>query len=57
MQRLVAAYEAGRPVDLSRILKHELAPVSLSLTEIDGSLRTGNKSMLMISHKRKLRNK
>ena len=47
MQRLIAAYEAGRTVDLSNILKHELVSVPLSLSEMDGSLRTGNKAVLM----------
>ena len=47
MQRLIAAYEAGRSVDLSNVLKYKLVPVPLSLTEMDGSLRTGNKAVLM----------
>jgi len=47
MKRLIVAHEAGRPVDLSNVLKHELVSVPLSLTETDGSLRTGNKSVLM----------
>ena len=47
MQRLIAAYEAGRTVDPSNILKHELVSVPLSLSEMDGSLRTGNKAELM----------
>lgn len=47
MQRLIAGYESGRSVDLSNILKHELVTVPLSLTDMDGSLRTGNKAVLM----------
>ena len=45
-QRLITGYEVGRPVDLSSVLKHELLPVPLSLAEMNGSLRTGNKSIL-----------
>ena len=40
------AYEASRPVDLPAILKHELLPVPISLAEMNGMLRTGNKSIL-----------
>lgn len=46
LQRLVTAYEAGRPVDLPVVLKHELLPVPVSLAEMNGTLRTGNKSIL-----------
>ena len=46
LQRLVTAYEAGRSVDLPTILKHGLMPVHVSLAEMNGALRTGNKSML-----------
>lgn len=46
LQRLVTAYEAGRPVDLPSVLKHELLPVPVSLAEMNGTLRTGNKSVL-----------
>ena len=46
LQRIVTAYEAGRPVDLSTVLKHELLPVPLALAEMNGTLRTGNKSVL-----------
>ena len=45
--RLITAYEGGREVDLKSVLSHELMPVSLSLAEINGSLRTGNKSVLI----------
>ena len=46
LQRLVMAYDAGRKVDLKAILKHELLPVPLSLTKMNGTLRTGSKSIL-----------
>ena len=45
--RLVTAYQSGRQVDLPTILSHELFPVPLSLAEMNGSLRTGNKSILI----------
>ena len=45
--RLITAYQSGRQVDLPKILSHELFPVPLSLAEINGSLRTGNKSILI----------
>jgi len=47
LQRLVTAYEAGRPVDLPAVLKHELLPVPISIAEMNGALRTGNKSVLV----------
>ena len=47
LYRLVTAYEAGREVDLSAILQHELMPVPVSLAEINGTIRTGNKSILV----------
>lgn len=47
LQRLVTAYEAGRHVDITQILKHELLPVPLSLAQMNGTLRTGNKSILV----------
>ena len=43
---LVAAYASGRTVSLDNVLNHELLPVPISLTEMNGSLRTGNKVML-----------
>ena len=45
--RLITAYQSGRQVDLPTILSHELFPVPLSLAEINGSLRTGNKAILI----------
>ena len=44
--RLITAYESGRPVDLENILKHELLPVPVSLAEMNGTIRTGTKSIL-----------
>ncbi len=46
LQRLLTAYEAGRSVDMLHILKHELLPVPLSLAEMNGTLRSGNKAIL-----------
>lgn len=45
-QRLIIAYEAGRKVDLHSVLKYELLPVPVALAEMNGSLRTGQKSVL-----------
>ncbi len=47
LQRLVMAYEAGRPVDLMNALRHELQLVPQSLTEADGSLRSGDDFSLL----------
>ena len=46
LQVLIISYEAGRYVQLSNILQHELLPVPLSLAEMTGNLRTGNKAIL-----------
>ena len=46
LQRLITAYEAGRPVDLPKVLQHELMPVPVSLAETNRHLRTGNKAVL-----------
>ena len=46
LKRLITAYEAGRPVDLISVLKHELLAVPLSIAEMNGAIRTGNKSVL-----------
>ena len=46
LRRLITSYEAGRSVDLSSVLKHELLPVPVSLAETNGTLRAGNKSEL-----------
>ena len=47
LQRLIIAYEAGLKVDLHSVLKYELMPVPVSLTEMNGSLRTGQESAKM----------
>ena len=46
LKRLITAYEAGRPVDLISVLKHELLAVPLSVAEMNVAIRTGNKSVL-----------
>ena len=46
LRRLINSQEAGRPVDLSSVLKHELLPVPISLAKMNDILRTGNKSEL-----------
>ena len=46
LQRLVTAYRSGRPVNLDNILKHELLPVPVALSSLNGTLNTGNKSIL-----------
>ena len=45
LQRLIVAYEAARPVDLPKILQHELMPVPVAIAELNGSLRSGNKAV------------
>lgn len=47
LQRLVVAFEGGRKIDLADILKHELTPVPLSIAELNGTLRTGQKSLII----------
>ena len=44
---LITAFEGGCEVDLKSVLSHELMPVPLSLAEMNGSLRTGSKSILI----------
>ena len=46
LQRLVTAYRSGRPVNLDKILKHELLPVLVALSSLNGTLNTRNKSIL-----------
>jgi hypothetical protein len=46
LQRLITAYEAGRNVDLSDVMTHELSAVPQALAEMNGSLRTGSKAIL-----------
>jgi len=45
LQRLIIAYEAGLKVDLQSVLKYELMLVPVALAEMNGSLRTGQKSV------------
>lgn len=47
LQHLIAAYEAGRPVNLNNIMTHELFVVPLSLAEVNGQHRTGSKAILV----------
>ena len=46
LKRLIIVYEAGCKVDLHSVLKYELMPVPVALAEMNGSLRTGQKSVL-----------
>jgi hypothetical protein len=46
LQRLVTAYASGRTINLDNVLNHELLPVPVSLAELNGNLRTGNKALL-----------
>ena len=45
-QQLVAAFQAGRKVDLHHVLQHELMDIPISIANCDGSLRTGSKAIL-----------
>ena len=47
LHRIVTAFKAGRKVNMSEILKHELMPVPIAIAETNGSLRSGNKSLLL----------
>ena len=46
LQRLLVACQAGREVDLLSVLSHEWMPVPVSLAEMNGRLRTGQKAVL-----------
>lgn len=46
LQRLLTASDAGRSIDMEKILQHELMPVPISLAAINGTLNTGNKSLM-----------
>lgn len=46
LQRLITAFKAQRPVNLEKILQHELMQVPLSLASTDGNLLAGTKSIL-----------
>ena len=45
-QRLVVAAEAGRKIDLVKLMKYELTSIPLSIANADGSLRPTEKSAL-----------
>ena len=47
LQRIITAYDAGRRVDLPRILSHELVSVPLAIADTNGQIRSGNKSVLI----------
>ena len=47
LHRLVTTCKAERKVNMSEILKHELMPVLIAIAETNGSLRSGNKSLLL----------
>ena len=47
LHRIVTAFKAGREVSMSEILKHELMPVPIAIAETNGSLKSGNKSLLL----------
>jgi hypothetical protein len=47
LHRIVTAFKAGREVNMSEILKHELMPVPIAIAETNGSLRSGNKLLLL----------
>ena len=46
LQRLVTPFRSGRPVNLDKILKHELLPVPVALSSLNGTLNTRNKLIL-----------
>lgn len=47
LQRHITAYQAGRKVDLHRVMQHELIAVSVLLTETNGELQGGNKALFV----------
>ena len=47
MQRLLNAVTAGRSVEMESILKHELAPVLLSLAKLGGQMNSTPKAKLV----------
>jgi hypothetical protein len=47
LHRIVTAFKAGREANMSEILKHELMPVPIAIAETNGSLKSGNKSLLL----------
>ena len=46
LQRLVTSYGSGRPVNSDQILNNELLPVPVTPSSLNGTLNTGNKSIL-----------
>jgi len=46
LQRLITSYEAGRHVDLGKVMCHELLPVPIAIAEMNGELRSGVKANL-----------
>ena len=46
LQHLITAYQAGRKVDLHKVMQHKLMAVPVSLVETNGELRGGNKALL-----------
>lgn len=47
MKRIIVAYESGRPVDLVTILRYETCSKPISLAELDGTMRKGDKASLV----------
>lgn len=47
MQQLFNASQAGRKVQISEIMKHELSPVPLSLAKLNGDMQACNKADLL----------
>ena len=47
LQRIITAYDAGRRVNLPRILSHELMAVPLAIEDTNSQLHTGNKSVMI----------
>ena len=46
LHRLLIEYKAGIHVNMDAILKHELLPVPISMSETNGRLRGGNNAIL-----------
>jgi len=46
LQRLITAFQAGRDVHLEEIIRHELMPSPPALAQMNGDLRSGQKSLL-----------
>jgi len=50
LQTLISAYEAGRDVNLSEVMTHELLPMPQALAEMNGSLQTGSEAILSLCY-------